>query len=390
MVVILQALGAVSIVSPRSSCYALNNSSHIFDFTSWIGHSFTYEEKNTDLVLEFCKDVENRSQTGYVAFGKFSLFNYFVAGSGNVDFVQEYHGGDLAKCETIYDKKGRSAQVNIICGSCLSGQCKGELGCICSVNYKSNCRVIIELSIPCEKSGPRVFEGFTVGFHPRSWEVVWNGMTQLGFEKSHHEFSFGTEQTRVSLYMTAISSLSTLVQKPIIKVFPKNGLVVKLSGSGITGKPPTTLSPTMLILDWRCEQARDYPYEVDFTVPVDGYEPIHFTLNKMCEYRQEKQGDAERGWAIFGVLSCIFMVLSMLFCCGGFIYRTQVEQQRGLDALPGMTLLSACLETVSGAPQGYARPEEGSSAFVNQASQDRQPMFGQSTWKSNERRYGSI
>lgn len=46
-----------------------------------------------------------------MAFGKFSLFNYFVAGSGNVDFVQEYHGGDLAKCETIYDKKGRSAQV---------------------------------------------------------------------------------------------------------------------------------------------------------------------------------------------------------------------------------------------------------------------------------------
>lgn len=45
---------------------------------------------------------------------------------------------------------------------------------------------------------------------------------------------------------------------------------------------------------------------------------------------------------------------------------------------------------MSGAPQGYARPEEGSSAFVNQASQDRQPMFAQSTWKSNERRYGSI
>lgn len=87
--------------------------------------------------------------------------------------------------------------------------------------------------------------------------------------------SFETEQTRVSLYMTAISSLSTLVQKPIIKVrnffhllwlfvknhnflvyflqvFPENGLVVKLSGSGITGKPPTTLSPTMLIVDWRC------------------------------------------------------------------------------------------------------------------------------------------
>lgn len=28
--------------------------------------------------------------------------------------------------------------------------------------------------------------------------------------------------------------------------------------------------------------ARDYPYEVDFTVPVHGYEPVQFTLNKMC------------------------------------------------------------------------------------------------------------
>lgn len=33
-------------------------------------------------------------------------------------------------------------------------------------------RAIIELAIPCVKRGPRVFEGFTVGFHPRSWEVV--------------------------------------------------------------------------------------------------------------------------------------------------------------------------------------------------------------------------
>lgn len=70
-----------------------------------------------------------------------------------------------------------------------------------------------------------------------------------------------------------------------------------------------------------------------------------------------------------------FIVISTLFCCGGFVYKTRVQNQvyiasflccqlivvivlstdsnklhhmqRGIDALPGMTLLSACLETVS-------------------------------------------
>ena len=37
----------------------------------------------------------------------------------------------------------------------------------------SDCvRVLVELAIPCERPGPRVFEGFTIGFHPRSWEIV--------------------------------------------------------------------------------------------------------------------------------------------------------------------------------------------------------------------------
>jgi len=49
-------------------------------------------------------------------------------------------------------------------------------------------RVLVELAIPCVKSGPRVFKGFTVGFHPRSSEIVYNGLTQLGFEQLHHGF----------------------------------------------------------------------------------------------------------------------------------------------------------------------------------------------------------
>ncbi|KAL5173232.1 hypothetical protein HKD37_16G045823 [Glycine soja] len=158
---------------------------------------------------------------------------------------------------------------------------------------------------------------------------------------------FHAGQTRVVLSMTAVASLSSLVQKPSSKVLPDKGLEVGLSGSAGEGKLPTTLSPSMLIVDWRCEVARNTPYEVNITIPVEGYEPIEFVLTKICDYKQDPGGGRTRGWAIFGVLSCIFFVSSTLFCCGGFIYKTKVERQRGIDALPGMTILSACLETVS-------------------------------------------
>lgn len=84
--------------------------------------------------------------------------------------------------------------------------------------------------------------------------------------------------------MTAIASLSNLVQKPTVKVMqflffflfcgfsyqllefcdqvrvylslaqvsPELGLEVSLSGSGATGSQPTTLSPTILMVAWRC------------------------------------------------------------------------------------------------------------------------------------------
>ncbi|XP_035549452.1 uncharacterized protein LOC109013789 isoform X2 [Juglans regia] len=387
--VVLQALGAASVVVPSSNCYVLDNSSRIVDFSSWAGNIFEYEGKDSDLVVRFCKDVESRSQAGYVGFGRYDLSNYFVAGSGQVDFVQGFFNGDLMNCENSYDKRGRTAQVNVICGSCLNGKCKGGLGCICNFTYESTCRVFVELSIPCERPGPRIFQGFTVGFHPRSWEVVYNGMTQLGFEKSHHDFSFLTEQTHVALYMTAIASLSNLVQKPIIKVVPENGLEVRLSGSGATGTPPTTLSPTVVIVDWRCETASDSPYEVNVTIPVEGYDPIQFILTKMCEYRQDQGGDATRGWAIFGLLSCTFIVLSTLFCVGGFIYKTRVERLHGIDALPGMTILSACLETVSGAGQGYSRAEDLNAAFAK-ASWESPSVSVQGARIPSEKNYGSI
>uniref|UniRef100_A0A7N0UGC6 AT4G36440-like protein n=1 Tax=Kalanchoe fedtschenkoi TaxID=63787 RepID=A0A7N0UGC6_KALFE len=361
----------------------------------WVGHVFEYEAKQgeADLVVRFCKDVETRSQMGYVDFGRYNKLDYFVAGSGSINFVQEYYNGDLANCEKTYDKMGRSSQVNIICGKCPNKQCKGELGCICSVTYESSCRMSVELAIPCVKPGSRVFEGFTVGFHPRSWEVVYNGLTQIGFEKSYPEFSFKTEQTRIVLYMTAIASLSRLVQKPILKSFPEDGLEVKLSGSGASGIAPTTLSPTMLIVDLTCERARNNPYEVNITIPVDGYEPIQFTLTKLCEYRQGKDGDAERGWAAFGVFSCVFIVLSTLLCCGGFIYKTRVERVHGLDALPGLSVLSACLDTAStfAGGHGYPRAEDPNNPFANQTSWERPPGPAQtSTRRPVERKYGAI
>ncbi|KAF5183807.1 G-protein coupled receptor [Thalictrum thalictroides] len=390
--VFLQEYLVAPLVVPSSNCYVFDNTSHIYDFTSWIGHPFEYDGKDSDTVLRFCKDVESRSQTGYVDFGRFDSFNNFVAGSGDVNFVQGFYNGDLTSCEQSYDKLGRTAQVNIVCGNCLTGACKGELGCVCNVTYDSTCRVIVELAIPCEKQrGPRIFEGFTVGFHPRSWEVVSNGMTQLGFEKIHHEFSFGTEQTRVSLYMTAISSVSSLVGKPVLKVYPENGLDVKLSGSGTNGSPPTTLSPTMLNLDLMCEKARATPYEVSISIPVKGHEPIDFTLTKICDYRQDRKENATRGWATFGIFSCIFIVMLTLICCGGFIYKARVEHQHGLDALPGMTILSACLEAVTGGGGGgYSRVEDLNSTFINQASWERRPVSAQGSQGTSDRKYGAI
>lgn len=384
-------IGVASVAIPKSNCYAIDNSSRLVDFSSWIGITFEYEQKDSDVVVRFCKDVESRSQSGYVGFGRFDKFNYFVAGSGNLNFVQGFYHGDLKDCEYSLDKMGRTSEVNILCGSCSNGEkCKGGLGCICNVTFESTCRAFVELAIPCEKPGPRIFEGFTVGFHPRSWEIVYNGMTQLGYEKAYHDFSFRTEQTHVALYMTAIASRSTHVQKPIVQVFPVSGLEVKLSGSGAIGKPPTTLSPSVLLVDWRCIKVRNTPYEVNITIPVEGYDPINFSLTKMCEYTQDQSGDSTNGWAAFGVISFIFMVSSTIFCCGGFVYKTRVENQAGIDALPGMAVLSACLETVSGAALSYSRPSDLNAAFGNEASWEQPPVSAQGTSIQSERKYGSI
>ncbi|PNX58010.1 hypothetical protein L195_g050693, partial [Trifolium pratense] len=64
--------------------------------------------------------------------------------------------------------------------------------------------------------------------------------------------------------------------------------------------------------------------------------------------------------------------------------------QHGLDALPGMTYLSACLETMSGVGQGYSRPEDPYAS--GEASWERPPGPSQSqaAWRPVERKYGAI
>ncbi|KAJ4808108.1 hypothetical protein LUZ62_020674 [Rhynchospora pubera] len=379
---------AASAVLPTSNCYALDNNSRLLDFTDWIGHPFEYDRKDGDLVVRFCKDVEKRSQAGYIDFGHYTSSHYFTPGPEPLDFTQKFHSGDLMNCEHTFDKMGRTAQVNIVCGSCLTSSCKGDLGCICSVSYdKTMCSVLIELAIPCTNRGPRIFKGFTVGFNPRSWEIVYNGMTQHGFEKAYNEFSFGTDQTQLSLYITAISSLSGLVGKPVFQVYPQRGLEVKLSGSAANGAAPSTLSPSVLSVNWKCDIAQENPYEVRMQIPIEGYDPIEFTLTKICEYKQASEGDSMRGWATFGILSCVMVALSFIFCCGGFIYKTRVQNQYGVYALPGMTILSACLEAVSSRPVGgYNSGSDSSGTFANHASWD----SSQINQRNNERIYGSI
>ncbi|XP_031476682.1 uncharacterized protein LOC116248176 [Nymphaea colorata] len=393
LIAFLRICGVESVVAPTSGCYVIDSGSFLLDFTDWIGHVFEYLGKDTDLAVRFCKDVEQRSQTGYVDFGQFDTSSYFASSSGTVEkFVQEYHGGDLLHCEDSFDKMGRAAQVNIKCGTCSNTEtCTDKYGCICNVSYDSTmCRVFVDLAISCTQNGSRVFEGFTVGFHPRSYEVIYNGMTQLGFDRAHREFSFATEHAHVPLYLTAVSSLSGLVGKPHFKVYPENGLEVELAGSGAVGHPPTTLSPTILDVSWRCEKALDAPYEVFISIPIKGYEPVEFSLTKSCEYKQELESDSTRGWATFGIISCVLVVASMAFCCGGFIYKTRVEHQYGLYALPGMTLLSACLEAVSGPDTGYTRSDNLGNTFINQTVWDRIPVPVDGAQRSGDRRYGSI
>uniref|UniRef100_A0A0E0MU93 Uncharacterized protein n=1 Tax=Oryza rufipogon TaxID=4529 RepID=A0A0E0MU93_ORYRU len=331
VVTFMQWPATAIVVVPNSNCFTFDNNSRLVDFADLIGKNFEYNEKGSvpsDLVVQFCKDVQRRSQAGYTDFGRFISSRSFITGSQPIDFIQTFQYGDLVHCETTFEKMGRTSQ-------------------------------------------------------------VYNGLTQLGFEQSHHEFSFQGEQSHVSLYLSAVFSLSGLVGKPSLKVNPVKGLDVTLTGSGTNGAMPTTLSPTILNVIWRCEIARSSPYEVNILIPVEGYDPIEFTLTKECVHIQEKESNPMRGWATFGIISCIFIVLSSLLCCGGFIYKTRVQHQSGLYALPGMTILSAFLDAVGG--PSYMRADDHGGNHASQASWERMPGTSQAAEHgTKDRRYGSL
>lgn len=83
--------------------------------THLIGNVFEYKEQGSprsDLVVEFCKDVQKRSQEGYLEFGRFVSPHSFLTGSGPIDYIQKMHNGDLVHCETTFHKMGRTAQMN--------------------------------------------------------------------------------------------------------------------------------------------------------------------------------------------------------------------------------------------------------------------------------------
>ncbi|MFS8011134.1 hypothetical protein Hanom_Chr14g01305291 [Helianthus anomalus] len=46
--------------------------------------------------------------------------------------------------------------------------------------------------------------------------------------------------------------------------------------------------------------------------------------------KQNEVGTSSKGWTLFGIFSCIFFVISTLFCYGGFIYKTQVQIQASM------------------------------------------------------------
>ncbi|XP_044975754.1 uncharacterized protein LOC123443448 isoform X2 [Hordeum vulgare subsp. vulgare] len=130
---------ATAIVAvPSSHCYTFDSDSHLVDFTYLAGKNFEYNEEGSvtsDLVVQLCKDVQRRSQAGFIDFGRFINHRSFQTGSKPIDYIQRFHNGDLAKCETTFEEMGRTAQVNIICGRCSTKVCKDEHGCICSVSY---------------------------------------------------------------------------------------------------------------------------------------------------------------------------------------------------------------------------------------------------------------
>lgn len=341
---------------PSSECYALDRENYLYDFTDKVGKELELQGKRSDFVLRFCVDAQNRSQSGYINYGRFSPRSSFTHGFGDVDFFQEYKYGDLMLCEhNGYELTGREAEVKIICGTCpVALPCKDDFGCICNATYHHNmCKAEVLVAVNCSGRGPRIFPGFSVGFKPRGWEVVKNGITQWAFRKPYHNYSYETNQRSVLLYMTATAESASSVEKPLIQVQPANGLSVKLSGTAAIGGVSKMKSPILLEVNWQCEIPREKPYDVKITVPLKGYDPVEFFLSKLCENKETHKETGKR-LKIFESITCIFLVVVSIFGCAGVAYKSKVQHKLGwLEALPAVCLLSETLEKVHDDEDSY-------------------------------------
>ncbi|BAS71437.1 Os01g0262700 [Oryza sativa Japonica Group] len=114
VVTFMQWPATAIVVVPNSNCFTFDNNSRLVDFADLIGKNFEYNEKGSvpsDLVVQFCKDVQRRSQAGYTDFGRFISSRSFITGSQPIDFIQTFQYGDLVHCETTFEKMGRTSQV---------------------------------------------------------------------------------------------------------------------------------------------------------------------------------------------------------------------------------------------------------------------------------------
>lgn len=313
---------------PMSDCYALDRNGYLYDFTDKIGKELEFTgQQGSDLVVRFCEDVQNRSQNGYVNYGRFDPQKIFMKGSGEFDFLQVYRYGDLVHCEhNGYNLMGREAEVNIICGVCYGKVfCKDDFGCICNISYHHKfCRVKVVIAINCSSPGSHILPGLSIGFNPKGWEVVNNGITQSGFYRPVHDFSYGTEQKSLYLYLTAASSVASTIGNPYFQVTPNNGLSVELFGTAATSAALTAEAPTIVEVNWQCEISRERPYEVSIVIPLDGYDSIIFYLCKLCE-NQDPPRSTGSVWATFVLLS--FIILGIVFCCVTFLFREKFDNK---------------------------------------------------------------
>ncbi|MFS7898402.1 hypothetical protein Hanom_Chr15g01374161 [Helianthus anomalus] len=188
----------------------------------------------------------------------------------------------------------------------------------------------LNLQFSCEKPGSRVFEGFTVGYHPRSWEIAYKDYRSCPLSKLNIWTNICYNPYLINIIVT-FHVLSRKSLPLFIAALIRTRLVFLLRAVWrLLCLAPRQQGVHRQLCLQRCQTARDGPYEVQLTILVEGYDPIQFSLTKMCEYKQNEAGTSSKGWALFGIFSCIFFVISTLFCCGGFIYKTQVQRQASM------------------------------------------------------------